>query len=360
MGGCLRGVAVPEVSSEKEGEEAKGSGSGNSLMARKDTVQKILLESRAKPRVGVAKDGPEEWAILRGENRGRVCALILEFLCNMEGDPLQGASTAITLSSVATFFYEPFACDDVWASLYANFFPGEAPYRAQEDETSIKVAFLRRCHASHFREELHMLPLLKDSKVPVVAATMREHFEALGGDNVVGVFRLAPNKDECDVIKEVLLRRGKLSRKEVSEISDVNIFANLIKVWFRDQPQNLLDGISTDILRKISRADIADVNLLLSSDLGMEQLALDTLRWLLDLLTQVARNREENKMSAKNLAIVVAPNLFSNVDGLGPMEMLQHSQVVVDFLERCLEAWLADAPSASGLAASQVEVVAEQ
>ena len=74
MGGVPAGVAVPEVSSEKEGEEAKGSGSGNSLMARKDTVQKILLESRAKPRVGVAKDGPEEWAILRGENRGRVCA----------------------------------------------------------------------------------------------------------------------------------------------------------------------------------------------------------------------------------------------------------------------------------------------
>ena len=108
---------------------------------------------------------------------------------------------------------------------------------------------------------------------------------------------------------------------------------------------------------QISRADIADVKLLLSSDPRMEQL--DTLRWLLDLLTQVARNREENKMSAKNLAIVVAPNLLSNVDGLGPMEMLQHSQVVVDFLERCLEAWLADAPSASGLAASQVEVVAE-
>ena len=52
-----------------------------------------------------------------------------------------------------------------------------------------------------------MLPL-KDSKVPVVAATMREHFEALGGDNVVGVFRLAPNKDECDVIKEVLCAVG--------------------------------------------------------------------------------------------------------------------------------------------------------
>lgn len=51
--------------------------------------------------------------------------------------------------------------------------------------------------------------------------------------------------------------------------------------------------------------------------------------WLLDFLASIAKNAEKNKMTAQNLAIVVAPNLY-DISTPNPMEGLILSQVLLN------------------------------
>ena len=44
-----------------------------------------------------------------------------------------------------------------------------------------------------------------------------------------GIFRLAPDAGECDHIKSKMNSGGAW----IDEKTDVNVFANLLKVWFR-------------------------------------------------------------------------------------------------------------------------------
>jgi len=57
---------------------------------------------------------------------------------------------------------------------------------------------------------------------------------------------------------------------------------------------------------------------------------LSLIHWLLDLMCEVVMNEKVNKMSAKNMAIVMSPNLYS-INSENPMAALTMSQKVADF-----------------------------
>ena len=52
-----------------------------------------------------------------------------------------------------------------------------------------------------------------------------------------GIFRLAPDQDACARTKE------QLNTNTFESCSDINIIANLMKVWFREIPEHLLDEV---------------------------------------------------------------------------------------------------------------------
>lgn len=63
-----------------------------------------------------------------------------------------------------------------------------------------------------------------EAKIPAVLQMMKDYLLARGGENVEGIFRLAPDRDECAAAKRAI------NNGTFSGCSDVNVVANLIKV----------------------------------------------------------------------------------------------------------------------------------
>ena len=68
------------------------------------------------------------------------------------------------------------------------------------------------------------------------------------------------------------------------------------------------------------------------------------LMWLLDIMCQVVVHKEINKMNAKNMAIVVAPNLYSIIDMSNPMAAMTWTQRIARFTEVVLNARMVASP----------------
>ena len=66
-----------------------------------------------------------------------------------------------------------------------------------------------------------------------------------GGIDIVGIFRLAPDKDDCNWAKQ------QINEGEFAAVDDVNIVANLIKVFFRELPVSLLDQFRDEDICKV-------------------------------------------------------------------------------------------------------------
>ena len=71
---------------------------------------------------------------------------------------------------------------------------------------------------------------------------------------------------------------------------------------------------------------------------GLQEPQNSLLLWLLDTMGQVVAHKETNKMSAKNMAIVIAPNLYSIVDLSNPMAAMTWTQRIARFAEVVLMA----------------------
>ena len=57
---------------------------------------------------------------------------------------------------------------------------------------------------------------------------------------------------------------------------------------------------------------------------------------MLDMLSKVVMNEEVNKMSVKNCAIVMGPNLFNNDISINPMKALMLTNKAGNFLSNML------------------------
>ena len=166
-------------------------------------------------------------------------------------------------------------------------------------------------------------------RIPLVLIAMKKYLFENGGLESEGIFRIAPDQGECLEVKQ-LLEIGDFER-----CKDINAIANLIKVWFRELPDRIMAGVPHKLIRECkTEADAAGI---LKKFPEPNQ---SILLWLLDTLAEVSTWQRVNKMSPKNLAIVMAPNLFS-ADNLDPMAGLVFSQKVALFLYKAILARLA-------------------
>ena len=164
-----------------------------------------------------------------------------------------------------------------------------------------------------------------EERIPAVLEMMRKYLLENDGVNVVGIFRLAPDRDDC------LWAKQQINEGEFSGCSDVNIIANLIKVFFRELPVSLFDVFEDSEICKV--ADMkpgADVMKILEDTCGESRSSHSLILWLLDLMSAIVMNDKVNKMSSKNMAIVMSPNLYS-VSSDNPMVALTMAQKVADF-----------------------------
>ena len=94
--------------------------------------------------------------------------------------------------------------------------------------------------------------------IPAVLLMLERELFAKDGANQVGIFRLAPDKDDCLWVKKQI-NSGTYDGK-----AEVNICANLIKVFLRELPINLLNVVDEDTLVQAADMPPATVGLIIS------------------------------------------------------------------------------------------------
>lgn len=80
--------------------------------------------------------------------------------------------------------------------------------------------------------------------------------------------------------------------------------AGLIKAWFRELPSGVLDGLSPE---EVLQCNTEDKSVELVKQLQPTETAL--LNWAIDLMADVVEQEDSNKMNARNIAMVFAPNM---------------------------------------------------
>lgn len=166
------------------------------------------------------------------------------------------------------------------------------------------------------------------AKIPVVLINLKKLLKNLGGYDVVGIFRLAPEGKNNEMIK------GKINRGEEWEekINDENLCANLLKVWFRELPTPIMNEVEQSLI-----AQSQDVETVAKAVEKFPEPSQSILLWLWDMCVEVAEHVETNKMGAQNLAIVIGPNLFNTDSFANPMLAMTFSGKVVTFFQRGIE-----------------------
>ncbi|OQS00619.1 hypothetical protein ACHHYP_03261 [Achlya hypogyna] len=170
-----------------------------------------------------------------------------------------------------------------------------------------------------------------EAKIPAVLQMMKEYLVQHGGLETEGIFRLAPDRDACAAAKEAM------NNGVFAGCNDVHIIANLIKVWFRELPDSLFNVIPEKLIYKACGLGDPVQVLRVLTDVPASQK--DVILWLLDLMAAVVLHEKATKMSAKNMAIVLSPNLFS-IESDNPMVALTMSQKVAEFTTVLLKARL--------------------
>jgi len=166
--------------------------------------------------------------------------------------------------------------------------------------------------------------------VPKVIVDMKKCILDKGGINTEGIFRLAGEQTEIKRIKE-LMNNKNFDYKT----NDINAIATLLKIWFRELPIPILNALPQELIMGFQ-----DAHDCVSAYNSLPEPNKTLLAWLMELMKLIVSNSSVNKMTAQNLAIVVAPNLY-DINTPNPMEGLFLSQKCAAFLNHVLTQALA-------------------
>lgn len=163
----------------------------------------------------------------------------------------------------------------------------------------------------------------RGNSVPTILLLMQRCLYAQGGLQAEGIFRInAENGQEENV-------RDQLSRGVVPQGIDVHCLAGLIKAWFRELPNGVLDSLSQDQVIQCQTED--DCKALVGLLRPTEASLLD---WAINLMADVVQEEAHNKMNARNIAMVFAPNMTHMAD---PLTALMYAVQVMNFLKMLIE-----------------------
>jgi len=168
------------------------------------------------------------------------------------------------------------------------------------------------------------------SRIPNVLITMKDYLLSHDGLEQKGIFRLAPDATACKIVKDAF------DSGSFNGCDDVNIVANLIKVWFRDLPVHILGCADP---QAVTTADTMDKALEVIRSFPEPNQSV--IWWLLDLCVDIAKNSEVNLMTPKNLSICISPNLFKaeaphNATPAEALAAINMAKRYTDFFEKAI------------------------
>ncbi|GAU30677.1 hypothetical protein TSUD_39010 [Trifolium subterraneum] len=159
----------------------------------------------------------------------------------------------------------------------------------------------------------------KGNSVPTILMLMQDRLYSQGGLKAEGIFRINPENSKEEHV------RNQLNSGIVPDDIDVHCLAGLIKAWFRELPSGVLDGLSPE---QVLQCNTEEESIDLVKQLKPTESAL--LSWAIDLMADVVQEEEYNKMNARNIAMVFAPNMTQMSD---PLTALMHAVQVMNFLK---------------------------
>ncbi|XP_059646667.1 rho GTPase-activating protein 5-like [Cornus florida] len=176
--------------------------------------------------------------------------------------------------------------------------------------------------ASVFGVSTESMQLSFDSRgnsVPTILLMMQRRLYAQGGLQAEGIFRINAENGQEEYVRE------QLNRGIVPHDIDVHCLAGLIKAWFRELPNGVLDSLSPEqVMQAQSEEECTRLVRLLPPTVAA------LLDWAINLMADVALLEHLNKMNARNIAMVFAPNMTQMAD---PLTALMHAVQVMNFLK---------------------------
>ncbi|XP_057980540.1 rho GTPase-activating protein 3 [Malania oleifera] len=189
-------------------------------------------------------------------------------------------------------------------------FQPDVPTRVPSASASVFGVSARSMQCSYDR---------RGNSIPTILLLMQKRLYAAGGLQAEGIFRInAENGQEEHV-------RNQLNKGIVPPGIDVHCLAGLIKAWFRELPSGVLDFLSPEQVMHCNTED--DCTELVKLLPPTEAALLD---WAVNLMADVVENEHYNKMNARNIAMVFAPNMTQMAD---PLTALIHAVQVMNFLK---------------------------
>ncbi|KAL3832821.1 hypothetical protein ACJIZ3_007557 [Penstemon smallii] len=159
----------------------------------------------------------------------------------------------------------------------------------------------------------------RGNSVPTILLRMQNRLYSEGGLQAEGIFRInADNSHEEDV-------RNQLNKGVVPRGIDVHCLSGLIKAWFRELPCGVLDTLTPEQVMHCNTEEECTqlVNMLPPTESAL-------LDWAINLMADVVEHEHHNKMNARNIAMVFAPNMTQMAD---PLTALIHAVQVMNFLK---------------------------
>ncbi|KAK8708691.1 hypothetical protein V6N13_059729 [Hibiscus sabdariffa] len=176
--------------------------------------------------------------------------------------------------------------------------------------------------ASVFGVSTESMQLSLDSRgnsVPTILLLMQSHLYARGGLQAEGIFRINAENSQEEYVRE------QLNRGVIPDGIDIHCLAGLIKAWFRELPSGVLDSLPPEeVMQAESEEECARLVRLLPPT---EAALLD---WAINLMADVVQVEHLNKMNARNVAMVFAPNMTQMSD---PLTALMYAVQVMNLLK---------------------------
>ncbi|GKV34947.1 hypothetical protein SLEP1_g43275 [Rubroshorea leprosula] len=159
----------------------------------------------------------------------------------------------------------------------------------------------------------------RGNSVPTILLLMQRRLYAQGGLQAEGIFRINAENSQEEYV------RDQLNSGVVPEGIDVHCLAGLIKAWFRELPTGVLDSLSPE---QVMQCQTDEQCAELVRHLPPTEAAL--LDWTINLMADVVEHEHLNKMNARNIAMVFAPNMTQMAD---PLTALMYAVQVMNFLK---------------------------
>ncbi|CAL0308875.1 unnamed protein product [Lupinus luteus] len=159
----------------------------------------------------------------------------------------------------------------------------------------------------------------RGNSVPTILVMMQKRLYSEEGLKAEGIFRINAENSQEELV------RDQLNKGLVPHGIDVHCLSGLVKAWFRELPSGVLDSLTPEeVMHCNSEEDCTNLVRLLPST---EAALLD---WAINLMADVVEHEQFNKMNARNIAMVFAPNMTQMAD---PLTALIHAVQVMNFLK---------------------------